>query len=114
MNMDLSNIIRDVGFPIAMVAYLLWQERRFLDQAKKEHDLIRKQLDAVQQAGQSVVMHYSEAYRALAVRIMMVVEKNNALLQIIKEIHERNIQDADTSAIRKAFAPTPDITVDGE
>lgn len=106
--MDILPLARDLGFPIALVVYLLWQERRFLDQAKKEYDSVVKRINELQCDRLTEERRQADQYRALAARILMVVDKNNTALERIKLYLDLKEQEEETRII-KAFEPA-DVT----
>jgi hypothetical protein len=87
-------LIRDLGLPIALIIYFLWEAQRV---AQKIETIHQDRLDRERE--------YNESYRSLGARIIMVVDKNNIVNERVLQALELKEAEEETRVI-KAFDPS--------
>ena len=95
--MDPVVLFRDLGLPVALIVYFLWEAQRV---AQKIETIHQDRLDRERE--------YNETYRSLAARGIMVVDKNNTINERVLQALELKESEEETRVL-KAFDPS-DVT----
>lgn len=96
--MELIPIVRDLGFPIALVIYFLWEASR-----------VAKRIDAIQEDRLVREREFAESFRSLVSKNIAVVDKNNTINERILQTLELKEAEEETRIIR-AFDPSSVLT----
>lgn len=119
--MDFIPLIQSLGAPIALSAYLLWQQSRFLDAARKEHaeamaryqekaDADAKRIAKAQEDAIAREREYAEAFHRAARNFGAVVERNNTIISALCRHMESEAAHADTRTLHAVKTPPPKDT----
>lgn len=91
--MDILPIVRDLGFPVALVIYFLWEAHR-----------VAERIESIQQDRLDREREFADQYRQLASRVIQVVDRSNTVVSRVNEHLELDVQEEETRVIR-AFEP---------
>jgi hypothetical protein len=96
--MDLLPLIRDLGFPVALVIYFLWHGQRFIAQARKDYEHAMSQIAKIQDARVQDWMGQSKTNQEHGETLVQVVDRNTKVLLQVKALLSK---DDDTDIIVK-------------